>query len=74
MLTFGCRAHDVAGADVAGGAAGLTPDELGAALAAQGVTCTQLALGRTFPAWSGADAVNPGMGSCVRRAAGGPRG
>lgn len=68
MLTFGCRAHDVEGADVAGGAAGLTPDGLGAALAAQGVTCTQLALGRSFPQWSGAGSVNPGLGSQVRRA------
>lgn len=68
MLTFGCRAHDIAGADVAAGAAGLTPWELGAALAAQGVSCTQLALGRTFPQWSGTERLNPGLGSQVRRA------
>ena len=68
MLTLGCRAHDLAGADVAGGAAGITPEELGAAAEAQGVRCVQMALGRTFPAWSAADKINPGMGSAMRRA------
>lgn len=67
-MTFGCRAHDIVGADVAGGGAGLTPDELGAALSVQGMSCTQLALGRTFPQWSAPERLSPGLGSRVRRA------
>ena len=58
-INFGARGHDVTWAS--------TPEELARGLAAYGVHNVQLALGRSFPELSGADAMNPGMGAYFRR-------
>ncbi|KAB8295584.1 sugar phosphate isomerase/epimerase family protein [Bifidobacterium avesanii] len=59
MINFGARGHDVTWAD--------TPELLARGLAGYGVHNVQLALPKSFPEWSGADAVNPGMGLYFRR-------
>ncbi|TFB84452.1 sugar phosphate isomerase/epimerase [Cryobacterium algoricola] len=58
-INFGARGHDVTWAS--------TPEELARGLAGYGVHTVQLALGRSFPELSGADALNPGMGAYFRR-------
>ncbi|MEA9998250.1 hypothetical protein QN367_03980 [Cryobacterium sp. RTS3] len=58
-INFGARGHDVTWAS--------TPEELARGLADYGVHNVQLALGRSFPELSGADALNPGMGAYFRR-------
>ena len=58
-INFGARGHDVTWAS--------TPEELARGLAGYGVHNVQLALGRSFPELSGADALNPGMGAYFRR-------
>ena len=58
-INFGARAHDITTAT--------DFETLGAGLEAQGASCTQLALGKAFPAMpSGATAINPGMGEYCR--------
>ena len=59
MINFGARGHDVTWAT--------TPEQLAQGLAGYGVHNVQLALPKSFPAWSGAEAVNPGMGMHFRR-------
>lgn len=54
-INFGARGHDVTWAR--------TPDDLAAGLAGYGVHNVQLALGRSFPALSAAEQLNPGMGT-----------
>jgi sugar phosphate isomerase/epimerase len=58
-INFGARGHDVTWAS--------TPEELARGLAGYGVHNVQLALGRSFPELSGADALNPGLGAYFRR-------
>lgn len=60
MVSLGARGHDV----VLGAT---TPEELGAAAEQKGIRNIQLALGISFPQWSGADQINPGLGSQIRR-------
>lgn len=60
MVSFGARGHDLVQGPT-------SPDVLGAAAQRQGIHNIQLALGISFPQWSSADAINPGLGSYVRR-------
>lgn len=60
MVQFGARGHDISGAH--------TPDELGAGLAAQGLSCVQLSLARSFPEFATPERLSPGLGAGVRRA------
>lgn len=59
MVNYGSRAHDV----VVGPC---TPEELGVACERLGTHYVQLAPGKSFPFNTGAEAINPGMGSYVR--------
>lgn len=60
MISLGCRGHDLV-PEVT------TPEELGAAAEKRGIRNIQLALGTSFPQWSSAELINPGLGSAMRR-------
>lgn len=59
MVNYGSRAHDVVEGIC-------TPEELGAACEQHGTRYVQLAPGKSFSFNTGAEAINPGMGSYVR--------
>lgn len=60
MVTFGSRGHDVVEGPT-------TPSQLGEACERLGVRNLQLALSASFPQWSDADRVNPGLLASIRR-------
>ncbi|MCB5953166.1 sugar phosphate isomerase/epimerase [Enterococcus sp. BWT-B8] len=59
MLNYAIRGHDLTTCN--------TIEEMAEQAAAQGIYSLQLALGISFPEWSGADKLNPGMGRFIKR-------
>ena len=59
MLNYTIRGHDLTTCK--------TIEEMAEQTAVQGIQSLQLALGISFPEWSGAEKINPGMGQFIKR-------